>query len=176
MRPCIFLTTIWNSNVLLLEKDKRKKKVPKIWYKVVTWFASIGFGAAFSHFLSGPGYNSTKLTSPRRGNSLCVFFITWAWGKTNTRPTISSNKRSYSQWCCCEGEILWHMYALPSSSLLPLFYLQQLRSKIWSPLPVGWPMHWSCMLLNSISITLLSFKFLTVLAKLFFIIFCTCAA
>lgn len=43
---------------------------------------------------------------------------------------------------CGESQILLYIPAVPSSTCIPLFHLQQLCPEIWSPLSLGWPMHW----------------------------------
>ena len=111
----------------------------------------LGPCGSLSHFIRWSRHRSKESISTRRRVSLWFFSFCWCWGSwtTNAKSSVPSNKRSCSQWHCCKGEILWDLYVVSSSSLLALLHLQQLCWAFWSPLPLGGPMHWSGMIVDS---------------------------
>ena len=108
----------------------------------------IGVDSSLSYFLSWSGRYPKEFTSTRGRVPLWLFSFCWNWGTPNSEPSVPSNKRSNGKWPFCEGEILWHLYALSSSSLFTLLHLQQLCWTFWSPLPLGGPMYWAGMIVG----------------------------
>lgn len=102
-----------------------------------------GTGTSFPYFSPGPRNNSSQFTSSRGWNPFWLFSISRCWGKANSKSPVSSDKRSYCKWASSKSKVLWHMYALSSSSLLPLLNLQQLCGTLWSSLPLGGSMYWT---------------------------------
>lgn len=103
----------------------------------------IGVGSSLSYFFSWSGHYSKEFTSTRGRIPLWIFSFCWYWGTTNSKPSVPSIKRSNGQWPSCEGEVLRHLYAVSTSSLLTLLHLQQLCWTFWSPLPLGGAMYWT---------------------------------
>lgn len=107
----------------------------------------VGTGTSFPYFSPGPRNNSSQFTSTRGWNPFWIFGISWHWGKANSKSPVSSDERSYCKWAPSKSKVLWHVYVISSSSLLPLLYLQQLCGTLWSSLPMGGPMYWTGKLL-----------------------------
>jgi len=105
----------------------------------------IGADTSLPYFGTWSGHYSKEFTSAWGRVPLWLVRFYWHWGKTNTKPSVPSNKGSNGQWPSCKSEVLWYMYAVSPSSLLTLLHLQQLRWTFWSSLPLGWPMHWTGM-------------------------------
>lgn len=107
----------------------------------------LGVGAALSYFSPRPRHCSPQFTSTRRRCYIWLFSFNWDWWwNSNTNPTSTPNKRSRYRWSySCEGEVLWHLQVVSSTPLLTLLCMWQLCGKIWSPLPLGGPVHWAGM-------------------------------
>lgn len=101
-----------------------------------------------SYFLTWSGCYPKEFTSTRGRVPLWLFSFSWYWGAPNSKPSVPSHKRSNGQWASCEGEVLWYLYAVSSSSLFTLLHLQQLCWTFWSPLPLGGPVYWAGMIVG----------------------------